>query len=374
MAATSPDFRELAVAGVRALRPYQPGKPLEELEREYGIRNAVKLASNENPLGPGAKALAAVERHLRDLSRYPDGNGFALKQALARKHGVEPEQITLGNGSNDVLEFLARAFVAPGDEVIFSEHAFAVYPIVTQAVGGRAVVTAAKEHGYDLDAIAAAVTDRTRLIFIANPNNPTGTWLGQQALRAFLESIPAGVLVVLDEAYYEYASDPALGADDYASAMDWIRDFPNLVVTRTFSKAHGLAGLRMGYSVSRADVADMLNRVRQPFNVNSLALAAAVAALEDTAHLAQSLKLNAEGMRLLTRAFEEQGLEYIPSVGNFVCVRVGDGDAVYEALLREGVIVRPVANYGLPGYLRVTLGLPEENARFLDALKKILST
>ena len=374
MAATSPDFRELAVAGVRALRPYQPGKPLEELEREYGIRNAVKLASNENPLGPGAKALAAVERHLRDLSRYPDGNGFALKQALARKHGVEPEQITLGNGSNDVLEFLARAFVAPGDEVIFSEHAFAVYPIVTQAVGGRAVVTAAKEHGYDLDAIAAAVTDRTRLIFIANPNNPTGTWLGQQALRAFLESIPAGVLVVLDEAYYEYASDPALGAGDYASAMDWIRDFPNLVVTRTFSKAHGLAGLRMGYSVSRADVADMLNRVRQPFNVNSLALAAAVAALEDTAHLAQSLKLNAEGMRLLTRAFEEQGLEYIPSVGNFVCVRVGDGDAVYEALLREGVIVRPVANYGLPGYLRVTLGLPEENARFLDALKKILST
>ena len=374
MAATSPDFRELAVAGVRALRPYQPGKPLEELEREYGIRNAVKLASNENPLGPGAKALAAVERHLRDLSRYPDGNGFALKQALARKHGLAPEQITLGNGSNDVLEFLARAFVASGDEVIFSEHAFAVYPIVTQAVGGRAVVTAAKEHGYDLDAIAAAVTDRTRLIFIANPNNPTGTWLGQQALRAFLESIPAGVLVVLDEAYYEYASDPALGAGDYASVMDWTRDFPNLVVTRTFSKAHGLAGLRMGYSVSRADVADMLNRVRQPFNVNSLALAAAAAALEDTAHLAQSLKLNAEGMRLLTRAFEERGLEYIPSVGNFVCVRVGDGDAVYEALLREGVIVRPVANYGLPEYLRVTLGLPEENARFLDALKKILST
>ncbi len=368
-----PDFKSLAVTGVRSLQPYQPGKPLDELEREYGIRNAVKLASNENPLGPGEKALAAIEQHLTDLSRYPDGNGFALKKALAKKHAVELDQLTLGNGSNDILEFLARAFVAPGDEVIFSEHAFAVYPIVTQAVGGRAVVVPAKNHGYDLDAIAAAVSDRTRLIFIANPNNPTGTWLTEKALRDFLASIPPQVLVVLDEAYYEYAIDPAIRACGYTSVMDWINTCPNLVVTRTFSKAYGLAGLRVGYGVSHADVADILNRVRQPFNTNSLALVAAEAALGDETHLQHSVKLNAEGMQMLTRAFDELGLEYIPSVANFICVKVGDAAAVYEALLRAGMIVRPVANYGLPEYLRITIGRADENARFLGALKKILS-
>ena len=368
------DFQSLAVEGVRSLQPYQPGKPLEELEREYGISNAVKLASNENPLGPGKKALAAIEQHLGDLSRYPDGNGFSLKKALSEKHGVKLDQLTLGNGSNDILEFLARAFVAPGDEVIFSEHAFAVYPIVTQAVGGRAVVVPAKNYAYDLDAIAAAVTDRTRLIFIANPNNPTGTWLSETALRSFIEKVPAQVLVVLDEAYYEYAIDSALKVDGYASVMGWMNDYPNLVVTRTFSKAYGLAGLRVGYGVSHVDVADMLNRVRQPFNVNSLALAAAQAALEDEAHLQHSVKLNAEGMQVLTRAFDELGLSYIPSLGNFICVKVGDAERIYEALLRAGIIVRPVANYGLPEYLRITIGRADENARFLDALKKILLT
>ncbi|HEB54796.1 MAG TPA: histidinol-phosphate transaminase [Gammaproteobacteria bacterium] len=366
-------FQSLAVEGVRGLQPYQAGKPLEELEREYGIHHAVKLASNENPLGPGKKALAAIEQQLSGLSRYPDGNGFCLKKALSKKHGVSMDQLTLGNGSNDILEFLARAFVASGDEVIFSKHAFAVYPIVTQAVGGRAVIVAAKNYGYDLDAIAAAVNDKTRLVFIANPNNPTGTWLTEKDLRDFLKKIPVQVLVVLDEAYYEYAMDPALRACGYTSVMGWLNEYPNLVVTRTFSKAYGLAGLRIGYSVSHVEVADILNRVRQPFNTNSLALAAAVAALADEAHLQRSIKVNAEGMQVFKQAFEQLGLEYIPSVGNFICVKVGDAAGVYEALLRAGIIVRPVANYGLPEYLRITVGRADENARFLDALKKILS-
>lgn len=368
------DFQSLAVKGVRSLQAYQPGKPLDELEREYGISHAVKLASNENPLGPGQKALAAINLHLPELARYPDGNGFALKKALADKHGVNVNQLTLGNGSNDILEFLARAFVAAGDEVVFSEHAFAVYPIVTQAVGGQAVIVPAKNFGNDLDAIADAVTDKTRLIFIANPNNPTGTYISEAALRKFIDAIPERVLLVLDEAYYEYAIDPALKAEGYASVISWINDYPNLIVTRTFSKAYGLAGLRMGYGISHAEVADILNRVRQPFNANSLALAAAEAALDDEAHLQHSVKLNAEGMQLLSRAFDALGLEYIPSVANFICVKVGDAASIYEALLHEGMIVRPVANYGLPEYLRITLGRADENARFLDALKKILAS
>ncbi len=367
-------FKSLAVEGIRSLQPYQPGKPLEELEREYGIQHAVKLASNENPLGPGKKALAAIARELPALSRYPDGNGFSLKKALSKKHGVSIDQLTLGNGSNDILEFLARAFIASGDEVIFSEHAFAVYPLVTQAVGGRAIVVTAKNFGYDLDAIAAAVGDKTRLIFIANPNNPTGTWLTEQTLRDFLKKIPAQVLVVLDEAYYDYAIDPALKACGYTSVMGWIQEYANLVVTRTFSKAYGLAGLRIGYSVSHAEVADILNRVRQPFNTNALALTAAEAALNDEEHLQQSLKINAEGMQVLTQAFEQLGLDYIPSVGNFICVKVGEAGPVYEALLCAGMIVRPVTNYGLPEYLRISIGRADENARFLDALKKILQT
>lgn len=368
------DFQSLAVKGVRSLQAYQPGKPLDELEREYGINHAVKLASNENPLGPGEKALAAINQHLAELARYPDGNGFALKKALADKHEVNVNQLTLGNGSNDILEFLARAFVASGDEVIFSEHAFAVYPIVTQAVGGQAVIVPAKNFGNDLDAIANAVTDKTRLIFIANPNNPTGTYLTETALRKFIQQIPERVLLVLDEAYYEYAIDPALKAEGYASVISWINDYPNLIVTRTFSKAYGLAGLRMGYGVSHAEVADILNRVRQPFNANSLALAAAEAALDDQAHLQHSVKLNAEGMQLLTQAFDALEREYIPSVANFICLKVGDATSIYEALLHEGVIVRPVANYGLPEYLRISLGRADENARFLAALKKILAS
>lgn len=367
------DIYSLATPGVQSLKPYQPGKPLAELEREYGIRHAVKLASNENPLGPSPVALEIIRSQLQDLARYPDGNGFALKEALATKHNVQVEQITLGNGSNDILELLARAFVTPANEVIFSQHAFAVYPIVTQAVGAKAVVTPARDWGHDLDAMSTMINDRTRLVFIANPNNPTGTWLRQQQLEQFLAQIPSHVVVVLDEAYFEYASDPAMGASDYPNGMQWLQTYPNLVVTRTFSKAYGLAGLRVGYSVSHTTIADLLNRVRQPFNVNSLALAAAEAALKDQAHLEKGLACNIEGLQQYVQAFKQLGLEYIPSVANFISVKVGDAAQLYEQLLRLGVIVRPVANYAMPEYLRITVGTAEENQRCISALEQVLS-
>ena len=370
--------------GVQSLHPYQPGKPIDELQREYGVSDVVKLASNENPLGPSPKVLAALQNEFADLARYPDGNGFALKQMLAAKHGVDMGQITLGNGSSDPLEFVVRVLVQPGDEVVFSEHAFAMYPIVTQAASAKAVITPAnssssKKWGHDLDAMLAAITDKTRVIFIANPNNPTGTWLGEDELQAFIAAVPSRIAVVVDEAYFEYANDPALGATDYPDASQWLDDFPNLLVTRTFSKAYGLAGLRVGYSLSHPDMANLLNRIRPPFNVNSLALAAACAGLGDVEHVRNAVALNAEQMAVVTNAVQEMGLSFIPSVGNFVCIDVANSSlgttaaAVYDALLHEGVIVRPVANYGMPRHLRVTLGLPEENQRFLTALARVLN-
>ena len=361
------DLLQLAVPGVRGLLPYQPGKPLAELEREYGVCNAIKLASNENPLGPSPKALAAVAGLLPELARYPDGGGFALKHALSEKLQVTAANIILGNGSNDILEFAARVFVNPNDEVIFSAHAFAIYSIVTQAVGGRAVVIPAHHWGHDLSAMQRAINPATRLIFIANPNNPTGTWLKQAALQDFLQAVPERVMVVLDEAYFDYVEEP-----DYANGMALLRDYPNLIVTRTFSKAYGLAGLRVGYGVCNDRVADLLNRVRQPFNVNSLALVAATAALDDDEHLQRARALNSAGMRQLIAGFRELRLEYIPSVGNFICVQVGQGARVYEKLLRAGVIVRPVANYGMLEHLRITIGLEQENRRFLEALQQAL--
>lgn len=358
----------LTVPGVRGLEPYQPGKPIEELEREYGVTNAIKLASNENPLGPSPRALEAAHQALRDIHRYPDGNGFALKQELARKLGVAPGNITLGNGSNDILELLTRAFVQPENEVVFSEHAFAVYPIVTRAVGAKPVVVKAKNWGHDLAAMRAAVNARTRLVFIANPNNPTGTWLAAGELEEFIRSMPAHVLVAVDEAYFEYVNEAA-----YPNSVAWVGKYPNLVTTRTFSKAYGLAGLRVGYAVSSPEMADVLNRVRQPFNVNSVALAAAAAALGDEMHVARAAQVNREGMQLLVGTFKSLGLKFIPSAGNFVCVDFGRPAApVYEALLRAGVIVRPVANYGMPNHLRITIGLPEENLRFITALKQVM--
>lgn len=368
------DYVELAVTGVRQLNPYQPGKPISELQREYGVEHVTKLASNENPLGPSPHALAAICQELDDLARYPDGNGFALKQALANKYSCSPEQITLGNGSNDILELLARAYAGVGDEIIFSQHAFAIYPIVTQVIGASAVVTPASNWGHDLSAMAAAVTDKTRLIFLANPNNPTGTSFSKQQLIGFLQHVPQHVLVVLDEAYFEYASHPAMGIDDYPDGLTLIAEHPNLIVTRTFSKAYGLAGLRVGYAISHPQIANILNRVRQPFNVNSMALKAAEVALSDLEHLRQSIELNTAGMAQYQAAFEKMRLGWISSAGNFICVAVGaDAGAVYDALLHEGVIVRPVANYAMPDYLRFSIGLAEENELAIDALHKVLN-
>jgi histidinol-phosphate aminotransferase len=367
-------YEQLATPGIRGLHPYQPGKPIEELERELGIANIIKLASNENPLGPSPVALTAVTDAAKDIWLYPDGNGFRLKQRLAQLHGVDLAAITLGNGSSDLLEFVVRVLVNPGDEVLYSQHAFAIYPIVTRAAGGVPVETPAKDWGYDLDALLAAITDKSRVIFIANPNNPTGTYVRGEALEAFLQAVPAQVVVVVDEAYFDYASHPATGAVDYPDTSQWLGRYPNLMVTRTFSKSYGLAGLRVGYGVCHPQLADLMNRVRPPFNVNSLALAGAEAALGDTAHLARSVAMNAEGLRQLEAGFEAMGLDYIPSVGNFISVDVRrEAAPLFTALLHEGVIVRPVANYGMPHHLRVTVGRPEENSRFLAALAKVLA-
>lgn len=364
------DFLALARPGVQKLSPYVPGKPVEELAREFGLHpsDIVKLASNENPLGPSPMAVAAIQAALPEMTRYPDGNGFALKQALSRRLAVSPVMITLGNGSNDILELITRAFVGPQHEVIFSEHAFAVYPIVTQAVGASAVVVPAKNWGHDLDAMAAAITPQTRLIFVANPNNPTGTWIERDELERFLARVPEQVIVVLDEAYTEYVE-----TTDVPNGLDYLSNYPNLLVSRTFSKAYGLAALRVGYGICQPAIADAMNRVRQPFNVNSLALAAAVATLEDDAYLAESRRINREGMAQLEAGFAALKLRWIPSRGNFVAVDLGrEAAPVFQTLLRQGVIVRPVANYGMPNHLRVSIGLPEENQRFLDVLKQAL--
>jgi histidinol-phosphate aminotransferase len=327
----------------------------------------VKLASNENPLGISPQARAAIAGALDELALYPDGNGFELKAAIAAKLGVELGNIVLGNGSNDVLELVARAFLAPGTSAVYSQHAFAVYPLVTQATGAAGLEAPALNFGHDLAAMRASIRDDTRVLFIANPNNPTGTLLEAAALHAFLKSVPERVVVVLDEAYGEF-----LDASLQVPSVAWLAEFPNLVLTRTFSKAFGLAGLRVGYALAQPDVAGMLNRVRQPFNVNSLALLAATAALNDVAFLAESKRVNDAGMAQLTQGVRAMGLEFIPSFGNFVCVKVGVAGQVFQELLKRGVIVRPVGNYGMPEYLRVSIGLPEQNARFLSALGEIL--
>jgi histidinol-phosphate aminotransferase len=358
----------LANPGIRGLHPYQAGKPIEELQRELGLTHVVKLASNENPLGPSPAVVEACQRAVASITLYPDSNGFALKAALAARLGVDAAQLTLGNGSNDVLDLIARVFLGPGTSAVFSQYAFVVYPIATQACGARAIVTPAKEWGHDLDAMAAAIEDDTRVVFIANPNNPTGTALSRAEVEGFLRKVPEQVIVVLDEAYTEYVEDA-----DFPDGVSLLAQFPNLVVTRTFSKAYGLAGLRVGYAVSNPQVADMLNRVRAPFNVTTLGLVAAVAALGDNAYLVRSRQLNSEGMRQLEAACEQLGLPYIPSVGNFITIEVGDNALeLYQQLLREGVIVRPLAPYKMPRHLRVSIGLPEENEFFIKALTKVL--
>jgi histidinol-phosphate aminotransferase len=357
---------EISPSYVRSIAPYQPGKPITELAREMGLKeeSIVKLASNENPRGTGPRTRAAIERALGEVARYPDGNGHELKAALARRYGVDMAQIVLGNGSNDVLELVALAFLGPGRAAVYSQHAFAVYPLATQARGARGIVAPAKDFGHDLEAMARAVDDETCVLWIANPNNPTGTLAAADALEAFVRRVPERVIVVIDEAYNEY-----LPADLRADTVKWLKRHPNLVLTRTFSKAYGLAGLRVGYALAHASVADVMNRVRQPFNVNSIALAAATAALEDMEFVARSYAGNLQGLRQLREGAARLGLEFIPSYGNFLTVRVGKAQDVYKRLLRRGVIVRPVGGgYELPEHLRVTVGTEEENERFLTAL------
>ena len=363
------NIEKLAVQGVKKLVPYTAGKPIDELERELGLSDIIKLASNENPLGLGAKAKYAIEQHLTELSRYPDGNGFHLKTALAYKTGLSLEQITLGNGSNEILELLARTFLTPEHEVIFSQHAFAVYPLVTQAVGAVAKVAPALNYGHDLDAMLTLVNEKTRLIFIANPNNPTGTLLTANALEKFISQLPKSVICVLDEAYFEF-----IEPDKQINSVAWLVEYPNLIITRTFSKAYGLAGLRVGYSLSSIEMADLLNRVRQPFNNNQLALVAAEAALSDETYLAETIQLNNDGMQQLTHAFTALGLSWIPSAGNFVAVDVKqEAMPLYQALLKKGVIVRPIANYEMPTYLRISIGTLSENQFFIQVLTTVLA-
>lgn len=368
-------YLELTVPGVRGLHPYQPGKPISELEREYGVSDIVKLASNENPTGPGPLVRQAIERTLGDLARYPDANGFALKGALARRHGVPAECITLGNGSNDVLVLLAEAFLQPGLEAVHSQFAFAVYPLAIQAAGAAARVAPAlswdqpQPLGHDLTAMGGMVGEKTRLVFIANPNNPTGTWIDGESLENFVSSMPDDTLVVIDEAYSEYVEDPT-----YPDCVSWVERYPNLIVTRTFSKAFGLAGLRIGYAVSHPGIADILNRLRQPFNVNTVAQEAAVAALADEHYLTSSVRMNNSERVRLTDAFTALELRQVPSVCNFVLVDFDrPAGSVYEALLRKSVIVRPVANYGLPDCLRISIGTPDENERLISALTEVLT-
>ena len=360
----------LAPEYIKAIAPYQGGKPISELAREMGLQehDIIKLASNENPLGISPKAEYAIQEAVLDIARYPDGNSFALRDAVSKKFNVAQNQIVFGNGSNDILELAARAFLTAGCETIYSEHAFAVYPLVTQATGAKGVVVPAKNYGHDLNAMLAAITPKTRIIFVANPNNPTGTLLGKAELLTFLKQVPKAILVVLDEAYDEY-----LSADHKSEAITWLNEFNNLIISRTFSKAYGLAGLRVGFGLCHADIADLMNRVRQPFNVNSIAQAAAVASLEDEDFVARSYALNQAGMVQLTQGFNKLGLEYIPSFANFVSFSVKNAAQVNQKLLQNGIIVRPIANYGMPDYLRVSIGLFSENARFLEVLEEIIN-
>lgn len=360
------NYTELAPPYIRAIAPYQPGKPIAELERELGISGIVKLASNENPLGASPKAIAAMHEAIRTIALYPDGNGFELKDALSKRYGVALANLVLGNGSNDLLELASRAFLAPGDVAVYSAHAFAVYALATQAVGAKGITVPAKDFGHDLEAmLKAAVQHKAKMVFIANPNNPTGTYLTAAALERFLSALPVNVLVVLDEAYNEYLP-PAQRYD----SVSWLTKYPNLIISRTFSKAYGLAGLRVGYAIAHEQITDMMNRVRQPFNVNSVAQAAAVAALHDMDFVQQTYELNQRGMLQIIAGLNKLGLSYIPSFGNFICFRIGGATAMYRRLLELGVIVRPVANYDMADYLRVSIGLESENEKFLSALEQ----
>lgn len=354
---------------VEELIPYVPGKPVDELERELGIRDSIKLASNENPLGPSPLAMSAMEKSLANVNRYPDGDSFYLKLALAERLGVSPRNLILGNGSNEVLELVARAFLKEGDEAVMGEHAFIVFPMVTQAVGARRIPSPMPSLTHDLKDMHSRITPRTKVVFIANPNNPTSTIVSAKALRWFLESVPEEIIVVVDEAYFEYVLD-----SDYLDTTTYLGRRKGLITTRTFSKIHGLAGLRVGYGIADEELISFMNRVREPFNVNSLAQAGALAALDDSNHIERSRRVNAEGLRFLEHELNGFGLSHPPSHTNFVLLNLdADPLPVYNALLREGVIVRPVKEYGLKTHLRITVGTQAENERFVAALRKVLS-
>jgi histidinol-phosphate aminotransferase len=363
------NIASLAPGYIQNIAPYQPGKPISDVARELGMAEAdiIKLASNENPLGASPKALAAIHAALADVAMYPDGGGFALKSAIAAKYAVAPEQIILGNGSNDILELAARSFMKAGDTAIYAQHAFAVYPLVTQAVGATGIEVPAKDFGNDLPAMLAAIRADTKMVFIANPNNPTGTFISGEALRAFVARVPQQVLVVLDEAYGEYLSE-----QDAYDSVPWLASYPNVIISHTLSKAYGLAGLRVGFGLAHPQIIDLMNRVRQPFNVNHLAMVAATAALGDDAFIAESRRVNAAGLALLKSALAERGLSSIPAFGNFIAFKIAEAKLVFERLLQQGVIVRPIAAYGLPEYLRVSIGTEAQNLRFLAALDKVL--
>ena len=354
---------------VRTMLPYQPGKPISEVARELGLAEAdiVKLASNENPLGASPQAMQAAQAALAEVARYPDGSGYLLTQALAEYHQISPEMLVLGNGSNDVLELASIAFLGPKMSAVYAQHCFVVNRLATKARGAEGIEVPASEFGHDLQAMREAARDDTRVIFVSNPNNPTGTFVAPAEVRDFLQQVPTNILVVLDEAYYEY-----LAPEQQSQSIEWISEFPNLLVTRTFSKAHGLAGLRVGYGVAHRAVADLMNRIRQPFNVSNVAQAAALAALGDPAFIERSVELNRAGMKQLTDGFASLGLQWIASSGNFITVRVGDAGRIFKQLLERGVIVRPVAGYDLPEHLRVSIGLESENSRLLETLAAVL--
>jgi histidinol-phosphate aminotransferase len=348
---------------------YQPGRPIEEVARELGLDPAgiIKLASNENPLGPSRLGLAAMRQALKQVNLYPDGNAFYLKQKLAAKLGVTPANLILGNGSNEVIELVGHALLAPGAEVVVSQFCFAVYPIVTALFGAKLVVVPAKNHAHDLDAMLAAITPNTRIVFVANPNNPTGTTASREELTRFVNAVPADVLLALDEAYIEFLDEPLDLLPEIRNGSK-----PNLLLMRTFSKIYGLAGLRIGYGIGHPDFIAALEKIRQPFNINSVAQAGALAALDDTKHVGKTRKINSRGLKLYARTFRKLGLEFIPSSANFILVRIGDGQRVFGELQKLGVIVRPMGGYQLPEWIRISIGTPKENKRCLEALKSVL--
>ena len=363
-----------ALVQIKRLHPYSPGKPVEELERELGISNAIKLASNENPLGCSPEVTRVLSQASQHVALYPDANAFYLKQRLSQKLGIRENQITIGNGSNDVLDLVARSFLDSKVEAVYSQYAFMVYAMVTQACGAQARVAEARNpndtqaYGHDLDVMQALVNTKTRVIFIANPNNPTGTWLASDELKHFIEQVPEHIAIVIDEAYFEYVD-----LEQYPDSLQWLEQHPNLIVTRTFSKIYGIAGLRIGYAVSSPELCDLFNRVRQPFNGNTLALAAACAALDDEAFVEKSRNSNHQGLQMMQQWFGKRGLEYIPSVGNFLTVHFGaNSNQVYQQLLEKAVIVRPVANYKLPDFLRISVGSKSQLERMFDVLEEIL--